>query len=226
MLKLSVSEQQGEDLKVLSALGSETLSTILRDLNGIDSAAISPNAFRSLVRKHLRSDHTRILIRQLYSLTELLRKKERTVAEIVRALSDGIDRLKWNEEENNRWNSVAPIVEELIDHRLVRAVAKSLDLAYDYDNVLASSEILTDLRPIFDSAHSEILGTLVTQTMRLRLYNQTNERQIVSMALDEQDIRQIITACEEALKKADCAKKLMQEKCSVDAFIVGEKFYE
>jgi hypothetical protein len=95
----------------------------------------------------------------------------------------------------------------MLTSRAIIAAAKTADLSYDFDNVFLGCRVLTDARPIFDDEKTEIVGAVITQTLRLDHTNSAKERNSFSVILDREDLEQLKLSCEDALRKATVLQK-------------------
>ena len=97
----------------------------------------------------------------------------------------------------------------------------TLDLMYEYENLLQSARVVTDIRPVFSQDATWIEGSVVSHTLRLR-YDSTEGDHSISIAVDESDIRELERQCRRALLKAQTARTLMVEQAKVPTVISGD----
>lgn len=222
MAKLKISETQSEQLKRLCAVGPDPLKAALAELSKLQKPLLRPKELRAALRTTLDPEIAQILVQHLIGLLSLQRKYNPTPKEIVSNLTENVDKSDWAEDEKKRWKEIAPVFEKFLSLELVEIVAKALDLSFDYTNLLEKSRILTDIRPVYSEGKIEIIGGIITQTLRLR-YQSEDQEQSLSLALDEDDIEWLRDACDQAIKKAEKAKHLFVTQCQLSAFIVGEE---
>ncbi|GEM_PF-1036749 len=153
-----------------------------------------------------------IVLKQLISLYTLLRQRSISVGKLMEGLQYGISAAEkpWSEEEISRWQSIRPQLEDLLSLPAVWNVVKALDLSYDYANLFQNAKILVDIRPIFNKDATNIQGAVISYTLRL-YFDSLEGSKNLSIALDKTDVSELMESCKRALKKADCAQKLMQE---------------
>lgn len=109
----------------------------------------------------------------------------------------------------------------MLDANPVRTTVKALDVAYEYANLLQSSRIMTDVRPVFNEDGDAIEGAVVAFTLRMNLLN-AGHSQSLSIALDALDLRLLLEQCERALQKAETARNHFSSRDSTLTFaIVG-----
>jgi len=118
------------------------------------------------------------------------------------------------------------VLERLLNVPSITATAKALDLSYDFARLCMATRILTDIRPVFGEENgkkTEIIGTTITQTLRIEYNSPVGNEQTISFALDLDDIKQLMASCEEAIYKAETARHLIEEHCKIPTIIPGEE---
>lgn len=225
-IQLVLREDQLDALSVVRDLGSDCLKVIIDTLYSLSPPPIRPADLRKALDPILQDspDKIEIVIEQLLSLYTLRRQRRISASEIVEGLNYGIEtaRQKWNENQLATWKSLQPQLLLLFDIPNIWLAVKSLDLSYDYSNLLQSAKILTDIRPLYNEDASQIEGSVISYTLRIS-YDSRAGNKSISIALDENDVRSLLEASERALKKASTAKKFMAEKGNVNVFICGEE---
>ena len=87
----------------------------------------------------------------------------------------------------------------------METTAKALDLSYDYANLLQTTRIVTDIRPIFDNDVTKIDAAVVSFTLRLS-YDNTEGNHGLSIAMNQADVKALREQCDRALKKSALAR--------------------
>jgi hypothetical protein len=127
----------------------------------------------------------------------------------IEGVSSGLDSLpidKWNEEHRDNWNKILPIIKRLIsdDSKLVLS-AKASGLLQDQHLLLCNSQVITDIRPVFDDSASTIKAFLAFHTLVLRCHEGDTEKNIY-VVLDLQDVRKLREQLERAEQKEQLVK--------------------
>ena len=94
---------------------------------------------------------------------------------------------------------------EILGSRAIRTTVKSLELLYDYANLIQSSNVITDIRAVFDDEADHVIGAIVSFTLRMS-YQNGNSAHSLSLAMDAEDVRKLQEQCRRALKKAETAR--------------------
>lgn len=226
-IQLSIPPSRLQDLEVLRDLEAETIKAITDKLFNLDPSPIKPSDLsRSIVEVLPDQSDTTVtsIVRQLMSIYTIRRERYLTTKELLQGLLYGIINAKtsWNEKEIAKWKSIEPQLLELFGLSNVMAVAKALDLSYDYANIHQSAKIITDIRPVFNTDATEIDGAVISYTLRM-YYDNLEGSTNISLALNGDDVERLYEECARALKEAHLAKKIMQEKCIKSVFIAGEE---
>lgn len=222
-LTIAPPPDQLKDLALLRDTDPKLIDKIVTKLSASDYL-ITPSELRYELRQILdgSDEQTNALARLLLSLYTLLRQRDLEVSDLLEGLSNGIDtgKINWKDEEVKRWNSLLPKTEKLLSLESVQTVVKALDLSYDYANLYQNAKILTDIRPIFNKNADNIEGAVVSFTLRL-YYDSLEGPKSISIALDIEDIENMITNSQRAKTKAETAQDFMLNNNISKTFICG-----
>lgn len=141
--------------------------------------------------------------------------------EIVEAIQNLIKGYDWPADRIQAWERCRHLFKQLLAIKSLALTAKTTDLLYDFDNLLLSSRIITDIRPTFDDGRENILGAAVTQTLRLEWYLTDGSRKSISIAMDADDIKNLRKCCDLALLKAEAVSK-MNDKNKIETRAANE----
>ena len=222
-MKITISASAVHDFARITKLGSDTIAAITNDLSSASSskALLTRNSFVDLLGERLDTADASRFAHHTLSMATGRQARSTSAIEFIDALTPEVGDHDWTQADNDAWQSIKADLASLIESDALTCLQKSLELAYEYDNLLTGSRIITDIRPIFDGDHTEIVGSVVTHTLRLQYHSEGEEFEM-GLAVDSSDIRELMDACRDATKKADIAKKLMIKKANIDTIIVGE----
>jgi hypothetical protein len=113
---------------------------------------------------------------------------------------------EWTDGERGRWSSVEPAFRRLLDSTVIRRVARSEDLSRDYANILQSTRVITDLRPVFTDDGGDIEGAIVSFTLRIG-YFQDEATRSISLAMDRKDVERLGQQCQRAVIEANTMER-------------------
>lgn len=99
--------------------------------------------------------------------------------------------------------------------------SKAHALSMDHDNVLVSSYMVSDTRPVFDGARDDVVGGIIINYLKLEVYEHGCKRN-VSYVLDEADIDKLIGQLKDAKKKTGILASLYRESLGIRTFVVGD----
>lgn len=225
--QLWLSRQQLSDLQIIRDLGSSVLSSLVRHLQGLPEPILRAADLREQFAICLgeKKDVAENIVRQVLSLLGLQRQRNLKIDDIFEGLLFGIEHAEksWSRDDILAWDAVAPAFRDLLVHPRVRVVVKSLDLSFEYANLLQSARIVTDIRPVYDDNFDspKIEAAVVSYTLRLR-YTSSDEDQSLSIALDEDDVVELLRQCQRARTKALMARELVQGKAGIPTIISGK----
>lgn len=113
--------------------------------------------------------------------------------------------------------------------RLIWAIASSknmtrlnklIELSYSHPDSLRSAKIVVDARPIFNDERSNIETYTILSFLQLNMYRHS-EPELLSIYLDESDIRGLKECCESALEKINQTARQMANATGNPTFIPG-----
>ncbi len=100
-------------------------------------------------------------------------------------------------------------------------LTKVLRLSYDFTNLLLSSKLLTDARPIFDEEATHVAASVVTFSLQLDFTSAQNP-QTMNFALDWSDVEHLRDQCTRALVKAGLVSDLLRDQAGIPTRIAGQ----
>jgi hypothetical protein len=150
-------------------------------------------------------DSALALSRTTFALTNLLDRLELRPETILEDLRGSLPS-EWTDGERGRWSSVEPAFRRLLDSTVIRRVARSEDLSRDYANILQSTRVITDLRPVFTDDGGDIEGAIVSFTLRIG-YFQDEATRSISLAMDRKDVERLGQQCQRAVIEANTMER-------------------
>jgi hypothetical protein len=84
---------------------------------------------------------------------------------------------------------------------------KARDLTYAHQNIFKSTRIITDLRPVFNTAGDSIGPMVLTHVLSIEYFDGVRNQRI-EFALDENDVKELRNAAERAQVKTETTRKL------------------
>ena len=166
------------------------------------------------------------LARLLISLASYCRYHNVSSIEAVGAFDRGLRFADWSSIQRQLWTEkLRPVVARLLEVEGVHIIAKAMDLAFDYANLLSSAKIISDIRPVFDDKKGEIIGAIVSQVLRLE-YQSAKGRDSISIALDKSDVENLRDVCEQGLNKSAAIHRFMKEPRMVRTIDTGEEIHD
>jgi hypothetical protein len=220
---IRLSTSMMDDIMLICDLGPDVLSRVVNVLQ-TRSVTIRSAALRQVIAAEI-GDETAEVIERLFVLAVATTRRRGTITSSI--LLDGVHKSlvsKFGAEtvQLKKWNESRPFIEKIFEINSVKLSAKATELSYDFEKLFIAGRILTDIRPIFDDSNSQILGTAITQTLRLEYTSADGDQSSISIAMDINDIKRLENVCKEALCKADVSRKLVEQKCGLETLMAGE----
>ena len=211
-----VQPQMLEDIQVL-ADNADRLSDIV---NATDSSAASPHGFAYKVAETLelpKSVVNSVLIglwRTKQYQTSLGVGPQEAVERIGNLLETKASG-EWKKKYYDAWKKCSRQLGDLLqavddDHPLLISM-KAQELAYTHENLLVSSRLITDIRPVFDSSGEDLRELVVTHTLFLRYSDAKQDSCVASFALDSEDVANLLSECQRAVTKTKTVRNALHE---------------
>ncbi len=220
---MQLSENQIQDFQVIRDLGEQALSNVSKHIKGLKGTTLlNPDELLCAIRDNLESNGSAAdsLMRQALSLNGLMRQTGMTPDAVLAGVRSAIDRdSNWSPEEISNWNAIESEFHKLLGLNAFRLAAATIDLSYDYANLFRNGRIITDVRPIFTGDALGIEGAVISFTLRLR-FDSVDGGHELSIALDQEDIEDLLKQCQRALKKSQTAQGAM-EKATIPTIVTG-----
>jgi DNA-binding Lrp family transcriptional regulator len=106
----------------------------------------------------------------------------------------------------DKWISAKAIILSILtlvnaDHPAIIS-QKARRLSFEYERIFVSSDILTDLRPVFTSDGEKLLETIIQHKLVITQHDSSHRDSDIHFVLDARDVINLKNACERAIKKA------------------------
>jgi hypothetical protein len=215
---------QKRDLAAIRDLGAEALCRIIEEIKKLPPEPVPPAKLQDAVARALGGSRegSEQLLRQVLSLHGLLRNLNIEPRQVFAALRLALQPSEsgWSREAFQKWNAVETALKDLFELEVIRLSAKALDLSYEHPELLQRARILTDIRPVFNDDATALRGTVISHTLMLR-YDDTQGDHVLSLSLDEDDIRLLIQQCERAITKSKTAQNELRSRAGIRTIVPG-----
>lgn len=210
-VKIRVSEMQRTDLrKIVAALGAD-IDLLVERLVPDNRSILHPEQLAAAAGEVLEAEAADALIRQALSLQTLARQISADESSVFAALDRALKERPLAEVSDAETEQLINLLRRIVDLPAIRQATRAIELAYDFANLLQSTRILTDIRPLFSKDATAIEGTVIAHTLRVR-YDSGNQENELSLALDEKDLRRLMEQCKRSLEKSKTVRRQICEK--------------
>lgn len=204
--QLSLSESQLSDFRAIVKLTEAQLGALHKRLGDLVPVPMSRKEIRRAITEVLPDapEQVEAVTRQALALAGLQYRYDIPQDELANVLRESLGG-KLSPSQMEAWGRIAPIFLDILASRAIRTTVKSVDLRYDYANLVQSSNVIIDLRPVFDDGADHAIGAIVSFTLRLSYQNGDNTHSL-SLAMDAEDVGRLQEQCRRAMKKAESAR--------------------
>ncbi len=209
-IQIQLNKSQLADLRAIRELGPEVLGAVVEHINSLETAPLAPGKLQEAILEVVKGNEEAVnsTLRQAISLASLQRRRKLDVETVLDSIRKGLQSANapWDGTSLAKWDELVPAFRRLISSKNVEIAAKALDLSYDYANLLQTTRIVTDIRPVFDNEVTKIDGAVVSFTLRLT-YDNAEGSHNLSIAMNQADINTLREQCDRALKKGVLARE-------------------
>lgn len=217
----NLSKSQVADLLAICRSGAVRLNQLANALEQ-QRPTVKRSEFRRAISDSLNDAQAAIAAaRALPGLATAIRKFDIRASRLFEMFQNSFEGM--TNSDRTAWHECWPIIERIVSTDFVTLYAKARDLAFDFERLYARARILTDIRPVFDDGRNVIVGTDITQTLRIDYFSSESNANSISIAMDVADIEQLRRACEDALKKTTVARDLIEKNTPLEAALPGEE---
>lgn len=222
-IQLQLSTTQLADLATIRGIPPELLDSIAEQFDSAVPRPMRPKDLQQIITSKLKNkpDEANRILRPIIALQAIIRRRKIEPDEVVDAVRNELEASDWGDEKLKRWRAVEAAFKKLLTSEAVRLVGIALELTYEHENLLLSTRVVTDIRPIFSLNASKVEGAVVSHTLRIR-YDSSEGDHSISLAMDERDIRELERQCNRALTKSQTARALMEDKAQVPTVASGD----
>ena len=221
-LTLALPRSLRDSFKVFLELEPNQIEAIADAIRGA-GALVDRKALRQLIQQRvgLEEQVARHAAHLLLGLATLAQSLHDSPRETVAALDAGIRvaPTPFETRELQSWDARKAQVEVLLDMDAIVMLAKIARLAYDRTRMLDDARIITEVRPVFTRTDEGFPIAVASQVLRLH-YSEDGENKSITMAMDEEDIRDLVDACNRALKKLNTVKAALVQS-GVKVYVAG-----
>lgn len=221
-VSIRLSKSQIEDIIAICKLGASGLNRVADALEQMKPTLKRTELDRVLSEAAGSEDASRALSRALPGMATAIRKLNLKPGDLLQGFQAGLTAEKLGDAPLQLWHECRPIFEKMLLSAAISLYAKARDLAFDFERLYARARILTDIRPVYDDHRDDIVGANVTQTLRLDFHTSEEGTKSLTFALDIPDIEQLKKCCDDTLRKAQVARRLI-EKNGLEATLPGER---
>ena len=217
-----------EAAKALASLSVSDFEALAKNLLAQENVSVRVSAlYQNVLNETGDPEFSRAFCYQLTNLAAVRRVQQSPIEDVLDNYISEIGRRHPSDDLSKWYFEARETLLALLSSAAIRLPAKALHLSTDFVDVFISSNVLTDIRPVFDNERNKIEGAVITQTFRIHYFSSdgsTTEREL-ALAVDLDDIEKLMKELQSAKEKAEIAKKEFEKILSSGVFISGEETY-
>lgn len=228
MAVLRISESQAERWQTIFAAGDGTFDSLRDALCKQRQPSIRASVLFDFVKRTSDDEvFARAFCTEMIGLATFRRRRQRELSVVLDQLIGGMEQ-SLEAEIVDFFEVRREKLRDLLSCDAIRLPAKALDLTTDQSVVFYSGNLVTDIRPVFDVSRNLVKGSIVTHSMKLHYFEDAgrSSEKVLSMALDSEDIDNLISELNLAKQKAEACRSFASSNGKTEVFIVGEETYD
>lgn len=213
-IKLGIPDRYASSLAEFLRLSPEELAAFLGALRDEQPTLRESDLARSIEeRLSLGGTKVREIVRLLASLYVAQDQTDEEIGDFVAALRSAAESSGKDDLQPTDWTAYqAAIIEALSSDTALAVAAKAAGVMNDHARAYCHARILTDLRPVFGSnVEQSPAAMVVIHTLKI-VYHEEGEHKDFFVAMDSDDVVQLVGVLDRAFKKEDSLKALCAEK--------------
>lgn len=220
--RVSLNRSQTDQIAAVCALGPDALARVTMAVEA-EKTTIKRENVESIVSSIAGEQSGKLISRLVFGILAGTGRDLSRLSGILDSITLSIQQRAKDDDRFLVWPECRGPLEALMRTKSVSFSAKAQDISYDFERVCLDLRILTSIRPVYDEDRTTIQGASVTQTLRLDYLSPSSKEDSLSVALDISDINKLRKLCDEAIKKADEAKRKIISAWGVEAIAPGEE---
>lgn len=196
-------------LKIFQGLQPDALKELINALNRSPLSFDRDEYVKSVIEavSKISQDDLDPLLRTIFSLHVTYTHSDKTIHSF---LDDVVDTIKASDqyEENfssTDWTKFRESFENIFALEPLICLSKAVDIVSEHACLYSDSRVLTDIRPVFGPSETTISALFITHSLKLEYFDATEERELY-IALDDDDIKELIETLLRAQRKAQTIK--------------------
>ena len=224
---MNISSAQAADIELILEAEASELQRIYDSIRALETPVVRASRLFSIAAANAKSEKlSEALIREGLFIASFARRTGKDAAHAMESLKLGLLRRKeWTLGRFDERKSQLDLLGKIVDSDSICVAAKAIDLSFDFDRILTNARLVTDIRPVLNRDQSQPVGAVLQHGLHLSYFE--NDRPFeMTIALDDDDLRTLISVCGDALKKSETARIFAEKSVPKDnIFIVGEEHY-
>lgn len=211
------------ELRSLLAINLVELKSLCSLLDKADVSHDAPEKITELIEHAIGKESLFwVLEKHIMAMATVCRRRRGTALNVIRSLLDSSLDENWSSEDIAKWEEYTPIFSKLVESKIVSVAEKAASLYYDHERLWISGSLVTDMRPVFDEERVEIVAGVVTHSLKILFRDDSGTPSEFAVALDLDDLDDLIRVCKEARTKNTAAVKKFKSGSEVPVIQFGD----
>lgn len=210
------------DLSVLCAVTEDDLDKIAAAVNELEHN-VNPRILLATLKAHSNEDIAQIIMQLVMNIASYSRAYEENLDALVEQFKADLTQEEgWFDEHSADCQKVFIFLKNIVNSHSVNLVAKTLDISSNYGSLATDIAITTDMRPVFNTRHDGMVGSIIVSTLYMELFEGGEAtKKTVTLHLD--DLKKLQSEVNRAIDKIEVVKKSMSPVLKDNFYVPGEE---
>lgn len=215
-LAVQIPESQWPDIVDFLSLSLDDLQKLVDYVSNISPTPdVEDIAEGCAEASHLSSEIVEATLSICINLSRLHRNLDKPLIDTLKRVSEALSRAEfpeWEDKQEQSWVERQPYLEALLKpNGAIEIMSKARELLYDFQSVFLNSNVLTDVRYIYDDGPTQVKGALVLHTLSLEYFEGMEPCQ-VHITLSSRDVERLISQLQRSQRKFEVSETLLKDE--------------
>lgn len=202
MAQIAIPDNQIEEIKRVISLDESKISRVLAEFSKVDEVK-SRKELTEIASNITGEDEADSLVSMCGGFANLIDDPKRSTEQLLALFKEALEGSNFSESEIRRFETIMPILKELIESDAMYLSVKSGTLINQTADHIHEFKITVDIKPLFNEGRSRMNGTMLYYMLSITHSDPDESEGQLRLTMGEARLKKVIRECERALKKME-----------------------
>lgn len=212
-MKIRIPKNRWEAFVALSTMSDESVKTVFAALASVPPQNYGPDVALQIAAslKDTLGNGIAEVVDTVFSLFPLIISTNKSVDQMLDTVMEAVRQYAAREKElpPDQLDRLRINLKKLLQVPSMSVGAKATGVLFDNPHNFLNARVITDLRPVFELENVNIAGAVILHTLKIEYGAEGTSEKEFFVALDDDDIKSLISKLERALEKGDKMRELI-----------------